>query len=520
MEREKLKEARYIKGWSQEAASEVIGVTRNTFSQWERGACDPYPIHVHRLCEAFGKTAAELDLEKKKPNRKLKRERELRGWSQSKLGELIRTTDQAVNRWENGLHKPNRYFQAQLCHVFGKNGEELGFMDSEQVEELDEEASPAEGSSLSTPLQGIIEARQTLESQPISTTLPGLALESDDEAVKRRDATRTIGALSLLPIWEQLSQALAASTSIPPMYNFLLTASSAIDEKTLVHLEQLNDICWQLANDSQGMMVTQILPTFLPKLTVLVGHPSPHQQKIARLVTRGYILAAEVEKKNVSAMQAYCEYAVIYSQMTNDDSIKADALRQKATIALIAKEPSMAVVTYQQALPMAKNVSPLLRSRIYLGMASAYARSGQKQEALRSLSLAREGYPGSPEDDPAFLYLATSSDRAALHLYEALTYSDLHQPEDAWEALMQVDGMQPKLPVIESTRIEFLNLQAKTAALAGNMELSREYLIASVKLAKNNGYAIWAEEAYDVYMTLCQIWPHEKQIKSLVTLFQ
>jgi hypothetical protein len=150
------------------------------------------------------------------------------------------------------------------------------------------------------------------------------------------------------------------------MYNFLLTASSAIDEKTLVHLEQLNDICWQLANDSQGMMVTQILPTFLPKLT----------------------------------------------------------------------------------------------------------------------------------------------------------YSDLHQPEDAWEALMQVDGMQPKLPVIESTRIEFLNLQAKTAALAGNMELSREYLIASVKLAKNNGYAIWAEEAYDVYMTLCQIWPHEKQIKSLVTLFQ
>jgi transcriptional regulator with XRE-family HTH domain len=197
MEREKLKEARYIKGWSQEAASEVIGVTRNTFSQWERGACDPYPIHVHRLCEAFGKTAAELDLEKKKPNRKLKRERELRGWSQSKLGELIRTTDQAVNRWENGLHKPNRYFQAQLCHVFGKNGEELGFMDSEQVEELDEEAFPVDGSSLSTPTQGIIEARQMLGSRSTSTTLPGLALESDDEAVKRRDATRTIGALSL-----------------------------------------------------------------------------------------------------------------------------------------------------------------------------------------------------------------------------------------------------------------------------------------------------------------------------------
>jgi DNA-binding XRE family transcriptional regulator/tetratricopeptide (TPR) repeat protein len=60
--RTKLAEARYSMGWSQEDAAENVGVTRTTFSQWERGVCDPYPIHVHRLCEIFKKTAEELDL--------------------------------------------------------------------------------------------------------------------------------------------------------------------------------------------------------------------------------------------------------------------------------------------------------------------------------------------------------------------------------------------------------------------------------------------------------------------------
>jgi transcriptional regulator with XRE-family HTH domain len=37
MERTKLATARYEKGWSQEEVAERVGVTRNTFSKWERG---------------------------------------------------------------------------------------------------------------------------------------------------------------------------------------------------------------------------------------------------------------------------------------------------------------------------------------------------------------------------------------------------------------------------------------------------------------------------------------------------
>jgi DNA-binding XRE family transcriptional regulator len=62
MERTKLTAARYDQGWSQERLAEHIGVSRVTVSQWERGCTHPYPIHVHRLCQLFGKTAEELDL--------------------------------------------------------------------------------------------------------------------------------------------------------------------------------------------------------------------------------------------------------------------------------------------------------------------------------------------------------------------------------------------------------------------------------------------------------------------------
>jgi transcriptional regulator with XRE-family HTH domain len=36
MERTKLAAARYEEGWSQEEVAERVGVTRNTFSKWER----------------------------------------------------------------------------------------------------------------------------------------------------------------------------------------------------------------------------------------------------------------------------------------------------------------------------------------------------------------------------------------------------------------------------------------------------------------------------------------------------
>jgi transcriptional regulator with XRE-family HTH domain len=58
----------------------------------------------------------------------LKEERELRGWSQSKVAEAISTTTRTINRWEQGKAFPYPYYRERLCALFGKNTRELGIL--------------------------------------------------------------------------------------------------------------------------------------------------------------------------------------------------------------------------------------------------------------------------------------------------------------------------------------------------------------------------------------------------------
>ncbi len=62
-----------------------------------------------------------------KPN-PLKVERELRGWSQSKVAELLGTTTRTVRRWERGEGVPYPHYREQLCILFGKNAHMLGIL--------------------------------------------------------------------------------------------------------------------------------------------------------------------------------------------------------------------------------------------------------------------------------------------------------------------------------------------------------------------------------------------------------
>ena len=64
------------------------------------------------------------------PNRRLKQARELRGWSQARLAEMIGTDATTVSRWERGLFIPTPHFREKLCQCFGKNAEELGLLDA------------------------------------------------------------------------------------------------------------------------------------------------------------------------------------------------------------------------------------------------------------------------------------------------------------------------------------------------------------------------------------------------------
>lgn len=72
---------------------------------------------------------------------RLKRERELRGWTQSKVAERLGTTQITVSRWENSATIPTPYYRQKLAELFGKSIQELGFI-LENDDERTMEAPP------------------------------------------------------------------------------------------------------------------------------------------------------------------------------------------------------------------------------------------------------------------------------------------------------------------------------------------------------------------------------------------
>ncbi len=86
---------------------------------------------------------------KPKANTRLKRERELRGWSQEKVAMELGIDPTTVGRWERGVSLPYPHFREKLCALFGKSTYELGLVPKEANEQhLQPETGHSPSSSL------------------------------------------------------------------------------------------------------------------------------------------------------------------------------------------------------------------------------------------------------------------------------------------------------------------------------------------------------------------------------------
>lgn len=71
----------------------------------------------------------------------LKHLRQEKLWSQAELAHRIGTTSVSVGRWENNVTRPNLHFQQQLCVIFAKSPEDLGFVPRTEPEQQEGSAS-------------------------------------------------------------------------------------------------------------------------------------------------------------------------------------------------------------------------------------------------------------------------------------------------------------------------------------------------------------------------------------------
>src|SRR5713101_7128072 len=60
---------------------------------------------------------------------KLRRERELRGWTQGDLADNIGSDTKTISRWERAKAFPSPYYQQKLMKILDKSLEELGLID-------------------------------------------------------------------------------------------------------------------------------------------------------------------------------------------------------------------------------------------------------------------------------------------------------------------------------------------------------------------------------------------------------
>jgi len=294
---------------------------------------------------------------------------------------------------------------------------------------------------------------------------------------------------------------------------------SSIDAETLLSFDKLTEACWHLSNGNGLDQVEQLLPTYLPHLSLLAQQPSEYQHVAASIAAQGYLLSYIVasNREDFKEAQAHCQQARTYAQIAHDRNLETMALIRQGVVGLHRKRPHKTLEAYEEALQFISEVSPLVRTRLYASLCEVQGKLSMEQEALRNIGLAQENFPDDPAKDPAALYIHFS--KSGLYLHEGLALLDLHKPQEALAVLLHIDGLQPKIDISERSRIDVLNQQARAAGDKGDLEQFKLYLESAVTSALKLGSELRYSEAWDTYKHVSDLWKHEPQVKSLTELF-
>ena len=443
-------------------------------------------------------------------NTSLYTQRKLRGWSQAKLAELIGASEEMISKWERGKKRTSPFYQEKLCELFGMNAQELGFLvpaSDNTSYEVPATQKMGERETMSPTLfpqyDGTLQAADFPLSQPIGERVSGL--EGDIMDKLRR----------------QILEHVVKGTGIAILNNHPSSSLNRANmhEISLPYFEELIKECWSLLRVDGLVAAEQLLLSYLPNLEIAAQQRSHQQKTFAGLASQGYILAGLVTvlQTNLVLAESYCKLAVHYSRLSGDRNLEIAALKHLATKFFDAQYPMKALNTYQEALPMVDDVSPLLRSRTYLGLALAHARCQHKQEALRYLGLAQATFPQYPEDDPGFSF--ADCGRSSINHYAGLICLEFDQPREAWNSFAEVEMLKSKTVIPERTLIEIVNCQAEAAIAQGEMELACTHIRAGIAGAIKLGSEKRFHEAFSAYKQMHCLWPGEQQVKEVAELF-
>ncbi|HZS77496.1 MAG TPA: helix-turn-helix transcriptional regulator [Ktedonobacteraceae bacterium] len=408
----------------------------------------------------------------KQPNKLLRCERELRGWSQQKLADYLQTTEQVVNRWENGEHKPNRHHQTLLCQLFGKSAGELGFID-----------------------------------MPHQTQKEDRNIEQGEIDLDKLRRILVQGALEL------------AAGGLLPQYTSLLASYpyvTALDEETVSRANTTITYCWQLYFAGEHLLLEQFLPAFLAPLLPLVEQSSRHQKTLASIISRSYqlIWLLNLQQQNFGQALVATRQSFVYAQLAQDSNLLLASLVREAHTYFHLNNPVQQVSIHEKAVQYVPGASPLLQGWFYLVMAESQAHLIHKKEADYFLGLTKDTFPEQPEHDPNHSYVPINN--IWLANYEIMTHLHLKHPKAALNTLNQFEKANPGHPL----GVEFLNRRVATFYMLGDLQATCDAFEIAAPAAKQSGSSLRYNEVCNIYRDMLSSWPHETRVKKLGDLLR
>src|SRR5579872_3118392 len=327
--------------------------------------------------------------------------------------------------------------------------------------------------------------------------------ETNETKLSRRHALQ---AIAKLPIQAYALTALSIeSLRLPPAEEFLPLCASGLTA------------CRSLLYGGGIDSVPGLLATYLPTLETMAQHASAHHKTAANLASQTYLMATIIADHygHFDHMEAYSKAARKYAQIAQDANLEVSALCRLAVKYDYQRRDWLALQTYQEAmaLPHIQTASPLLQGRLLAGLAGSYAYCHQKENALNTLSKARDVYPVQPEEDPCFQFAYSGPN--TLLLWEGLTYKHVGQNRAAWKSFTQQGKLGPQPGLLETNRAEFVNYAASVAVRQRELDTAGLYLNAAEEIAWATGHQQRYSEVLDTFRSMQLVWPDEARVNQL-----
>lgn len=451
------------------------------------------------------------------PNEKLQRARLEKHWSVAVASRRVGVSTNTFNRWERGLQIPQLATLDQLLEAFEMSAHDLGFgfviSPQRKARSAPYGEEPGERNQAEVAVEASLALEMSVATRPASL----------DYHIERARAPHAQPAMPEQVEAEQLSrrQVIAALIGTPAA----IFGARQGDNLSLLRVEEILTLCashiplcWQLYFEGGRAEVEQVLPDYIAQLSALARYSSSYQKRAALLLSQAYQLASLLATQHQDYGAAYtaAQEGIFYGELAGEPDLQVASLIRLALVSFFLRRPRLCLQSYQRALPLVPQVSPLLQGRVYAGLAEASGRPGQEDEAKRFLEMAQEIFPRQAEDDPSYPF--THFTLTSVSTYEGLMYLNLRQPDHARQAFERIDRVISTDAV--PNRLELLVHQAKAACALDELEQTGQLIKLALPMAHLLGSQLRADQLYEVYEQMLEKWEDEPDVRELEELFR